>query len=408
MLLYQAYQAQRDLKAPTLALADLSKRWLSRLPRAWAASAAVRQLSAAYELLARAQLTHERPAFGVTTVQVHGRSQPVSEELVTSTPFASLLRFSTDHPGAHQPRVLLVSALAGHFSTLLRNTVRSLVADHEVYVIDWHNARDVPVADGRFGLDEYIDHVISFLERLGPGTHVMAVCQPCPATLAATALMAAAGNPARPRSVTLMAGPVDTRVNPTKVNELAHSKPLSWFERNVIAAVPYRYLGGGRRVYPGFLQVSAFVSLNLPRHISQHVTLYDHLMRGDDREARVIKDFYDEYFAVLDLPAEFYLETVDAVFQRDLLPRGELMWRGQKVEPAAISKTGLLTVEGEKDDICGVGQTLAAHDLCTGVKPAKKLHHLQAGVGHYGVFSGSRWEQQIYPVVRAFIQANEA
>jgi polyhydroxyalkanoate depolymerase len=332
---------------------------------------------------------------------------PVSEQVVMSTPFGSLVRFRADGTRNRRPRVLLVTALAGHFSTLLRDTVRSLVADHEVYATDWHNARDVPCAEGRFGLEEYIDHVIRFVEHVGPGTHVVAVCQPCPATLSAVALMAAAGHPAQPRSMTLMAGPVDTRVNPTKVNELAHSRPLSWFERNVIATVPRRYRGAGRRVYPGFLQVSAFVSMNLPRHVSQHVTLYSHLMRGEQGEGRVIKDFYDEYFTVLDLPAEFYLETVDAVFQRDLLPLGELKWRGQLVEPKAITSTALLTVEGEKDDICGAGQTLAAHDLCTGLNSAKKLHYLQSGVGHYGVFSGARWERQIYPVVRNFIQANE-
>jgi poly(3-hydroxybutyrate) depolymerase len=406
--LYEAYQAQRDLTAPAVALAGLSKRWLDRLPPPWSGSPFVRQMSAAYEMVSRAQLIHERPPFGVTSVEVGGRSQPVREELVTATPFGSLLHFSTDGAGAYRPRVLLVTALAGHFSTLLRSTVRSLVADHDLYVTDWHNARDVPRSDGRFGLDEYIAHVIGFLEHIGPGTHLVAVCQPCPAALAATALMAAAGNPAQPRSVTLMAGPVDTRVNPTRVNELAHSRPLSWFERNVIATVPPRYPGAGRRVYPGFLQLSAFMSMNLPRHVSQHISLYNHLVQGDQRPAHAIKDFYDEYFAVLDMPAEFYLETVDAVFQRDLLPRGELTWRGERVDPSAITRTALLTVEGEKDDICSVGQTLAAHDLCRSIKPAKKLHHLQPGVGHYGVFSGTRWGQQIYPVVRAFIQANDA
>jgi poly(3-hydroxybutyrate) depolymerase len=303
--------------------------------------------------------------------------------------------------------VLLVTALAGHFSTLLRSTVRTLVADHEVFVTDWHNARDVPLEDGRFGLDDYIAHVMNFLELSGPGAHVIAVCQPCPATLAAVSLMASAASPAQPASLTLMAGPVDTRISPTRVDELAHSRPLSWFEHNVITTVPSRYRGRGRRVYPGFLQVAAFVGMNPPRHVSQQLTLLDHLMRSHDEQAAVIKDFYDEYFAVLDMPAEFYIETVDAVFQRDLLPRGEMTWRGQPVDPAAIANTALLTVEGANDDICGLGQTLAAHDLCTSVKPARKLHHLQPGAGHYGVFSGSRWEQQIYPVLRAFIQAND-
>jgi poly(3-hydroxybutyrate) depolymerase len=304
--------------------------------------------------------------------------------------------------------VLLVTALAGHFSTLLRGTIQALIADHEVYVTDWHNARDVPLTAGGFGLDDYIDQVIGFLEHIGPGAHVLAVCQPCPATLAATSVMAATKNPARPRSLTLMAGPVDTRINPTRVNRLAQTKPLSWFEQNVIATVPWRYSGRGRRVYPGFMQLSAFVSMNAPRHAAQHARLYDDLIVGRHDDAKVIKEFYDEYFAVLDMPAEFYLESVDKVFQRHLLPRGELTWRGEPVRPAAITDTALLTVEGEKDDICGVGQTLAAHDLCTSLRTARKRHHLQPGAGHYGVFSGSRWEKQIYPVVRNFIQANEA
>jgi poly(3-hydroxybutyrate) depolymerase len=407
-MLYEAYEAQRDLTASTVALADLSKRWLDGLPRPWASSPLVRQTAAAFEMVARAHLTHERPPFRIDGVDVAGNTRPVREELVASTPFASLLRFSTDNAGTHQPRVLLVTALAGHFSTLLRGTVQTLVADHEVLVIDWHNARDVPLDEGRFGLDDYVAHVMEFLEVSGPGTHVIAVCQPCPATLAAVSLMASAANPAQPRSLTLMAGPVDTRINPTKVNELAHSRPLSWFEHKVITTVPGRYPGRGRRVYPGFLQVAAFVGMNTPRHVSQHLTLLDHLMSSRDEQAAVIKDFYDEYFAVLDMPAEFYLETVDAVFQRDLLPRGEMTWRGHPVDPAAITNTALLTVEGANDDICGPGQTLAAHDLCTSLKPARKLHHLQPGAGHYGVFSGSRWEQQIYPVVRAFIQANDS
>jgi polyhydroxyalkanoate depolymerase len=406
-MLYEAYQAQRDLAAPTVAIAELANRWLDRVPRCYR-SPMVRPLAASFEMLARAHLTHERPAYDITSVKVMGRSQAVREELVCSTPFATLLRFSRDPVDGHEPRVLLVTALAGHFSTLLRNTIRSLLADFDVYVTDWHNARDVPITEGPFGLDDYIGHIIGFLEHIGPGAHVVAVCQPCPAALAATSLMEAAGNPTRPRSLTLMAGPIDTRVNPTKVNELAHARPLSWFERNVIATVPYRHGGAGRHVYPGFMQVSAFVSLNVPRHLSQHIALYNCLMQGHDEQADIIKDFYDEYFAVLDLAAEFYLETVDAVFQRDLLPRGVLTWRGQRVEPAAITRTALLTVEGENDDICGVGQTLAAHDLCTSLRPGKKLHHLQPGVGHYGVFSGSRWKQQIYPVVRAFIQANDA
>jgi poly(3-hydroxybutyrate) depolymerase len=404
-VLYQAYQRQRDFTAPARALASLANWTLDEFPGELTDNRFVRRMHAGYEMIERARLTHERPPFGIDHVTVAGEVTPVREEVVMKTPFSSLLHFAkdTDEP---QPAVLLVAALAGHFSTLLRATVRSLLSDHDVYVTDWHNVRDVGIEHGRFGLDDYIATLIADLEYIGPGAHLMAVCQPCPAALVATAVMAAHDNPAQPRSLTLMAGPVDTRVNPTKVNELAHSKPLSWFEHNVIATVPLRYPGALRRVYPGFLQVAGFVSMNLERHIRQHVSLYNHLVRGEDAEAEVIADFYDEYFAVLDIAAEFYLETIDRVFQRDLLPQGKLTWQGQPVELAAIRRTALLTVEGERDDICGVGQTLAAQDLCTGIKPAKKRHHLQAGVGHYGVFSGTRWERQIYPIVRNFIASN--
>jgi poly(3-hydroxybutyrate) depolymerase len=404
-MLYEAYQAQRDLTAPARALAGLGQWTLGGLPEAWTENRLVRRVSAGYEMIGRAGLTHRRPPFGIEHTIVGGEVTAVREEAVLTTPFSTLLHFAKDID-LPQPRVLLVAALAGHFSTLLRSTVRSLVADHDVYVTDWHNARDVSLEHGGFGLDDYIAQVIACLEHIGPGTHLMAVCQPCPASLAAAALMAADDNPAQPKSLTLMAGPVDARVSPTEVNDLAHSKPLSWFEQNVIATVPRRYPGARRRVYPGFLQVSAFVSMNVGRHVSAHVKLYNELMRGDYQEAARIEDFYDEYFAVLDMPAEFYLQTIDAVFQRELLARGLLTWRGRPVEPGAIKRTALLTIEGEKDDVCGVGQTMAAHGLCPGIRPSKKRHHLQPGVGHYGVFSGSRWESQIYPIVRNFILSN--
>ena len=407
MRLYQAYQAQRDLSAPVLAWAGLSKRLLNQLPPVLADQPPVRQLAASYELLSRSHLTHERPAYGITEVSVHGTVQPVVEEVVAPGAFGDLIRFSVAESDHRRPRVLLVTAMAGHFSTLLRHTVRSLVADHDVYVTDWHNARDVPLDEGGFGLDDYIATVIGFLEKIGPGAHVVAVCQPCPATLAATAIMAAADHECQPRSLTLMAGPVDTSVSPTKVNDVAHSKPLKWFERNVIATVPWRYSGAGRRVYPGFLQVGGFVTLNAFKHAQRHIELWDDLANGRSVQAKATEDFYDEYFAVLDMAAEFYLETIDRVFQRNLLARGELTWRGQLVDPAAITKTALLTVEGANDDICGLGQTLAAQDLCTSLKPSQRLQHLQPGVGHYGVFSGRRWEQQVYPVVRTFIQTHD-
>jgi poly(3-hydroxybutyrate) depolymerase len=304
--------------------------------------------------------------------------------------------------------VLLVAPLSGHFATLLRETVKTLLQDHDVYITDWHNARDVSLRHGAFGLDDYIDHMIRFTETIGPGTHVVAVCQPCVAALAATAIMAEDDNPAQPSSLTLMAGPVDCRVNPTEVNKLAVSKPIEWFEKNLISHVPLPHVGYMRRVYPGFVQVSAFLNMNLDRHKQSFKDLYHHLVNGDLEKANVIRVFYDEYLAVNDLPAEFYLETVEKVFQTYDLPLGKLTYKGRTVNPAAIRRTALMTVEGERDDICAVGQTVAAQDLCSSIRPYMKTHHIQTGVGHYGVFSGRKWNQQIYPRVREMIHASVA
>ena len=282
-----------------------------------------------------------------------------------------------------------------------------MLPEHDVYMTDWHNARDVPLIAGRFGVDEYVEHLIKFMEVIGPGAHVLAVCQPCVAVLSAVALMAQAGNPAQPRSMTLMAGPIDCRVNPTKVNELANKRDIGWFERMLTASVPMRYAGAFRRVYPGFVQLASFMSMNIERHVKAHQELYENLKNGDREKAATTKAFYDEYFAVLDLAAEFYLETVRLIFQEYALPLGKLAWRGQKIEPGAIRRTMLLTVEGERDDICAVGQTVAAHDLCSGLRPYLKRHHMQAGVGHYGVFSGKRWENQVYPLVKNVILSSD-
>jgi poly(3-hydroxybutyrate) depolymerase len=297
--------------------------------------------------------------------------------------------------------------MAGHFPTLLRDTVRALLPDHDVFITDWHNARDIPRDDGQFALDDYIEHIIKFFRKIGPGAHVVGVCQPCNALLATIGVMAQTGDVAQPRSMTLMAGPVDTRINPTAVNELATSHPIEWFENNLIATVPHQFRGSNRRVYPGFLQLAAFMSMNLPRHLQAHLDLFAHIARGETDKANATRRFYDEYFAVLDLPAEFYLQTVQRVFQEHHLARGIFEWRGNRVETQAIQKTALLTIEGERDDICAPGQTLAAHDLCSHIKPHKKHHHLQPGVGHYGVFSGRKWQHQIYPLVRDTICMND-
>jgi poly(3-hydroxybutyrate) depolymerase len=403
-MLYQAYQAHCDLMEPLRVLAAVAAR-TGRPLIELADHALLRNLTAAYEIIARIGLTHQRRPFGIDTVLVGNREVAVREVAAHTTPFGTLLHFKKDVEVA-QPRVLLVAPLSGHFATLLRATVKTLLPENEVYITDWHNARDIPLLHGRFGFDDYIDHLIRFLDVIGPGAHVIAVCQPCVAALIAVAMMAQGGHPAMPRTMTLMAGPIDTRVSPTKVNELAKSKPIEWFERHLLASVPLRYPGAFRRVYPGFVQLLAFMSMNVERHVSAHRDLYDNLVRGEHEKAEIIKTFYDEYFAVLDLTAEFYIETVRLVFQEHTLPLGKLTFRGAPVEPRAIRRTMLLTIEGERDDICAAGQTLAAHDLCTGLRPYLKRHHMQPGVGHYGVFSGRKWETQIYPIVRNAILAS--
>jgi polyhydroxyalkanoate depolymerase len=403
-MMYQAYQARAEFMKPVRAMARIAatSRGLFSAP----ANFVPRTLVAGCELLGRAGLSHKRPAYRVGFVLNGEREVEVGEEATHATPFGTLLHFkkAAEAPG---PRVLLVAPMSGHFATLLRGTVRTLLREHDVYITDWHNARNVNLQHGPFGFDDFIDHVIAFIELLGPGTHVIAVCQPCVAVLAAVAIMAASSNPAQPRSMTLMGGPIDTRVNPTTVNKLALAHPIEWFERHLINRVPLRYPGAMRRVYPGFLQLMAFMSMNPERHRKAHLDLLHHLVKGETQQADAIREFYDEYFAVMDLPAEFYLETVRVAFQEHLLPLGKLRSRDRPVEPSAIRRTALLTVEGEKDDICSVGQTVAAQDLCGGLRPYLKRHHVQTGVGHYGVFNGRRWESGIYPIVRHIIHAND-
>ncbi len=405
-MLYDAYQAQQDFLAPMRAGADLCKTAFSDTFLGPAANFMFRSFGAGAEVFSRAHVIHDCPDFGIDEVTVRGKPQAVIEEVALDLPFGRLLHFRKAS-GPEQPRVLLAAPMAGHFPTLLRHTAQTILADHDVYLTDWKNARDVPRSEGRFGTDEYIDHLIAFFSHIGPGAHGVAVCQPCPSMLAATALMAEDGHPATPKSLTLMAGPVDTSINPTKVNHLANEKPLEWFERNLVTPVPSRYAGAHRRVYPGFLQLSAFITMNLSRHVRAHMDLFGHILKGELAKADANRRFYDEYFAVADLPAEFYLETVRRVFQEHHLARGVYTYRNRKVDPRAIRKTSLLTVEGERDDICGLGQTLAAQDLCSSIKPFRKKHYVQAGVGHYGVFSGTRWQTQIYPTVRNSILASE-
>lgn len=405
-MLYKGYQAFSDLLAPARFAANAAVSLGERFCGPLADNPWLKRYLALNEVFAGAKLTHARPDYAIDRVRVGNAEVDVFEEVIEDLPFGNLLHFAKPDVQAPQPRMLVVAPLSGHFATLLRNTVSTLLRDHDVYIMDWKNARDVPLSEGRFGFDDYVDYIIRFMQILGPGTHMLAVCQPCVPALVATALMAEDRDPCEPRTLSLLGGPVDTRVSPTVVNDLATNNPYSWFENNVIYTVPWRYRGAGRRVYPGFLQLTAFMSMNSARHWEQQRQLYRHLVAGDEDAAAKIRDFYDEYFAVLDLTAEFYLETIDKVFQRMLLAKGELMYRGdRKVDCGAIRRTALLTVEGERDDICAVGQTAAAHALCSGLRPHLKRHYLQPGVGHYGVFSGSKWEKQVYPQVRNIVLA---
>jgi poly(3-hydroxybutyrate) depolymerase len=402
-MMYSFYQAQADLMYPVRQAAKFGASVCRAVDWGDYTPQPIRTMGAALTMVADSGLTHRRPDYGFRSTRMGNDTVGVTEEIAFSTPFGDLLRFKKE-TNVTQPRVLVVAPMSGHFATLLRGTISVLLPDNDVYITDWKNARDTPLADGRFGFDEYVDHLIRFMEVLGEGSHMIAVCQPTVAALVATAVMAEAGNRCQPRSLTLMAGPIDTRHNPTKVNELAKSRSIEWFEKNLVATVPWRYRGAARRVYPGFLQLTAFMSMNLDRHLNAHLAQFRALACGDVVAAENHRKFYHEYNAVMDLPAEFYLETVKRIFQDHDLPLGQLTWHGQKVKPAAIRRTALLTVEGERDDICAIGQTMAALDLCTGVRISQKRHHLQTGVGHYGVFSGSRWAREVYPKVRSMIE----
>ena len=400
-MFYQAYEAQSsffDLMRPFAAAMATTLRlpWPGQIPHTLGGVAG--QLDAFVAM----RVTSSRPPFAIAPVLQGNKLVEVEEEVVARTPFATLLRFRKDIATV-QPRVLVVAPMSGHFATLLRATVQTLLIDHDVYITDWHNVRDVPREAGVFDLSTYVEEVMGAMRVLGEGSHLVAVCQPAVPALAAVALMAEDGDPAQPRSMTLMAGPVDARINPTAVNKLALEKPIAWFERTLTDAVPAFYKGAGRRVYPGFVQLSAFVAMNVERHKKAFADMGRALASGDMAKYATLKAFYDEYFAVMDLPADFYLETVAQVFQDYTLAKGEMTISGRKVDPRAIRRTALLTVEGERDDICGLGQTMAAQELCPSVKPYMRDHHVQNGVGHYGVFAGRRWVAEIYPKVRDMI-----
>jgi poly(3-hydroxybutyrate) depolymerase len=401
-MLYDAYEFQRTMLSAASAWANLGAQWLQNPLNPIAYSNMAPMMASGLDVFAHASASRGKPDFGFTEVEVDGENVAVTEEIILRKPFGQLKRFRR-RGITGQPKLLIVAPMSGHYATLLRGTVERLLPRHDVYITDWRDARLVPLEGGRFDLDDYIDYLVEFLEKLGPGTHMLAVCQPSVPAYAAAALMAADDNPCRPATLTMMGGPVDTREAPTAVNTVATQRPLAWFEQNVIHTVPVYYPGTGRRVYPGFLQLTGFMAMNLGNHLVSHWSMFKHLVDGDEESADATKAFYDEYRSVCDMTSEFYLQTIDQVFQRHLLPKGEFMHRGRLIDPAAIKDIGLLAIEGERDDISGIGQTKAALTLATGLPDEKKKYLLAEKVGHYGIFNGRRWRDDIAPVVDEWI-----
>ncbi len=405
---YHTYELTHAMLHPVRLMTRAMKAQLETPLNPFAATPFVRNVAAACEVFEGVTRRYGKPEFGIKETRVRGRTVPVREEVVLAKTFCNLLHFAREGIAAGEggdPKVLIVAPMSGHYATLLRSTVQEMLGEHDTYITDWTDARDVPLYDGSFDLDDFIDYIVAFIRFLGPDTHVIAVCQPAVPALAAAAVMAADDDPCQPASMTLMGGPVDTRRNPTRVNRLAEEKPISWFERNVIHCVPFPNAGFGRSVYPGFIQLTGFMTMNLERHTEAHMKLFENLVRGDCDSVNAHKAFYEEYLAVMDLPAEFYLQTVKTVFQDHALPTGRMIHRGRRVDCTAIRRTALMTVEGERDDICGLGQTEAAHDLCSEL--AADAHHayVQPGVGHYGIFSGTRWRTEIQPRIREMIRS---
>jgi poly(3-hydroxybutyrate) depolymerase len=407
--LYWLYEMSHASLNPARALAEATKLYYTNPFNPISRTTLGKVVGAWAELFERATRRYGRPDWMIDSTMVGGVRVPVNVKCIWERPFCRLLHFERVFerpPPQPQPKVLIVAPMSGHYATLLRGTVEAFLPTHDVHITDWADARTVPLAEGRFDLDDYIDYVISILHRLGGDCHVIAVCQPSVPVLAATALMEAGNDAYAPRSVVLMGGPIDTRKNPTAVNTLAEQRGVEWFRRNVITRVPFPHPGVMRDVYPGFLQINGFVSMNLGRHIDAHQNLFFHLVEGDGDSAQKHREFYDEYLAVMDLTAEFYLQTVDTVFVRHALPKGEMKHRGAPVDLTKIRNTALLTVEGERDDISGVGQTEAAQTLCANIPPERKTHYLQLGVGHYGVFNGSRFRAEIVPRIADFIRSH--
>ena len=404
-MLYDIYEFQRSMLAGAGAMAGWGAEMLGNPANPFAYLGGGAVTASALEVFAHAAAPRGKPAFGLDSTTIDGREVAVTEEIVLTRPFGRLKRFR--RAGVEGgPKLLIVAPMSGHYATLLRGTVERMLPTADVHITDWADARMVPMAAGRFDLDDYIDYLVAFLEAMGPESHMLAVCQPSVPCLATVALMSADAHPCRPKTLTMMGGPVDTREAPTAVNTLATQRPHAWFEQNAIVSVPLTYPGAGRRVYPGFLQLTGFLSMNLGNHMMSHFEMFKHLVRGDDESADATKDFYDEYRSVCDMTAEFYLQTIDVVFQTHALPMGTMTHRGRRVDLDAIADVALLAIEGERDDISGLGQTKAALTLARNLSEAKKRYYLAEGAGHYGIFNGSKWRDRIAPVVEEWIAAN--
>ena len=404
-MLYDAYEVGRGWLATASTAAKIGSQWWENPSNPFAYSGMGPVVSAALNVFAHASAPRGKPAWGLPSTQIDGREVAVTEVIVDRKPFGQLRRFVREGRDG-DPVVLVIAPMSGHFATLLRGTVERLLPGHDVYVTDWRDAKNVPLSDGSFDLDDYIDYLIQWTQAIGPHVNWLAVCQPAVPAYAALCLMSAHDDPATPATLTMMGGPIDTRQQPTAVNTLAERRPYAWFTQNAIATVPQMYPGAGRKVYPGFLQLAGFMSMNLGNHLNSHWEMFKHLVSHEDTEADQTKAFYEEYRSSADMTAEFYLQTVDVVFQRHLLPRGEMTHRGERVDPAAIRHTGLLAIEGERDDISGVGQTKSALTMAVNLPDADKQYLLAKGAGHYGIFNGSKWRDQIAPVVEQFIRAH--
>jgi poly(3-hydroxybutyrate) depolymerase len=405
-MLYNAYEVQRSMLAGASAMANFGAELLNNPSNPFAYFGGGPIVASALEVFAHASAPRGKPEFGIDHVVIDGKEVDVVEDIIFRKPFGQLKRFERKGVTGG-PKLLIVAPMSGHYATLLRGTVARMVPFADVYITDWRDARAVPLSEGHFDLDDYLDYLVEFLEAIGPGAHMLAVCQPSVPCYAAACLMSADKHPCRPKTLTMMGGPIDTRKAPTAVNTLATERPFSWFEKNVIATVPMTYPGAGRLVYPGFLQLAGFMTMNLGSHMISHWDMFKHLVQGADESADSTKAFYEEYRSVCDMTAEFYLQTIDVVFQHHSLPKGEMMHRGRKVDPAAITDIGILAIEGEHDDISGLGQTKAALDIATSLPAKMKQYYMAESVGHYGIFNGSKWRTKIAPVLEKWITAHD-